>query len=149
MMSDFTDKESVRLKQALAHRNLQNQNSANEYQIKTTQGPTLWNATKEAAKAIVLELNEKTEHQLLRWEPVHANQIEVTAPEIGPEYKIKVTFLPAEFLLTWDVLSGQKGRNEMTLSIDRNHKICWKFFQSVKTAEEAAQKLIGELTSTI
>jgi len=41
MMSDFTDKESVRLKQALAHRNLQNQNSANEYQIKTTQGPTL------------------------------------------------------------------------------------------------------------
>jgi len=147
-MSDFTDREADRLKQALSDRRVKDEKSVQEHQLKVSQGPHLWQKTREAAKGAVDEINEKLGKRLLLWRSPKSNEIDIIAPEIGQGHNILATFDPNTFQITWRVPVTGPGRGEMKIFV-ANGEVMWNSGSENHTAEQAAELLVNKLTSTI
>lgn len=147
-MSDFTDREAERLKQALSDRRVKDEKSVQEHQLKVSQGPHLWQKTREAAKRMVDEINEKLGKRLLLWPSPKSNEINITAPEIGQDRNLHATFDPNRLQISWRVPATRPGRGEMKVSV-ADGEVMWNSGSENHTAEQAAELLVNKLTSTI
>lgn len=147
-MSEFTNREAIRLKQALDAKRIRDEKSVQEDRIKRDQGPKFWEETRKHAHDIVGDINQRMDRQLLLWRSERSSEIDIIAPEISQRHTLEARFNASAYRLSWTVPAGKQGQRKMVLFVD-NGTLFWNDGSENRTQEEVAEQLIRELTETI
>jgi hypothetical protein len=146
-MSEWTDAEGDRLKNSLAARRVKDEKTVQDDQLKQAKGTGLWEATRAACKQAVDKINERAGTKLLLWRSEKSNEVDVIASEIRQSQGIHTVFSADEFCATWRVPAADNQR-QMTLVV-RDGELAWNLEGRMLTAEQAAEAILRDLTSSI
>jgi hypothetical protein len=147
-MSDWINEEASRLKDALGAKRIKDEKFVQEHQIKVNQGTAFWQATREEAKRLINELNEKLGKNLLLWRSSQTNEIDVAAPEISKNHSLRAVFKPNDFCVKCAVPSQQQREYELRLFVE-NGELFWNDGRQNITALQAAERIVSSLTKSI
>jgi hypothetical protein len=147
-MSDFTTKETARLKKAIEARRVKDEKSVQEHNLKQTEGLHFGERTRDAAQHMVEQLNEGVGHNLLVWRSPNTAEINVIAAEVSSQHSLVARFDPDTYRVSWIVASSNRSNLVMTLTVI-NSELMWNVGGTTYTEQQAAERLIRDLTETI
>jgi hypothetical protein len=145
-MTDFVNDEAARLKAAIAARQVKDQKSVNDAELRRAGGNLFWQQTRTEIQKLLKQLNEQLGSEVFLWQAQQTNQIEAIAPTLSQANYLKGMYRPENFTGQWSVMGRPGGHTEFKMVVVHD-SLAWNVQGSTTlTSEQLAERIVKEFS---